>query len=59
MSLTRKIRIPSVPYLENKIIQLGAIANPTKDDMQLLAHYKKLMEQRNNEKYSGILEKAW
>jgi hypothetical protein len=48
MIQTRKTRIPSVPYLEQKIAQIGAIEKPTKEDILLLAQYKKLIEQRIN-----------
>jgi hypothetical protein len=48
MIQTRKTRIPSVPYLEQKIAQIGAIEKPTKDEIVLLAQYKKLMGQRMN-----------
>jgi hypothetical protein len=46
MIQSRKTRIPSVPYLEMKITEMGAIAKPTKDEILLLAQYKILMEQR-------------
>lgn len=58
MVQTRKTRIPSVPYMEHKIAEIGAIANPKQDEIILLAQYKKLLEQRiNNERHSGLLEK--
>jgi hypothetical protein len=57
MNSTRKTRIPSVPYLEMKIAELGAIRNPSQDQIELLAHYKKFVEQRyQNKKHSGMLE---
>jgi hypothetical protein len=46
MNNTRKTRIPSVPYLKQKIAEIGAFSNPTQDEIQLLGHYKKLLEQR-------------
>jgi hypothetical protein len=46
MIQTRKTRIPSVPYLEQKIAQIGAIANLKQDEIMLLAQYKKLLGQR-------------
>jgi hypothetical protein len=45
MALIRKSRIPSIPYLEQKISEIGAIANPSQEEIQLLTHYKKLTEQ--------------
>ena len=45
MTLAKKTRIPSVPYLEKKITELSAIANPAQDDIMLLGHYRKLMKQ--------------
>jgi len=59
MVQTRKTRIPSVPYLEYKVAELSAIANPKQDEIVLLAQYKKLLDQRIYEKYSGLLEKVW
>jgi hypothetical protein len=41
----RKTRIPSIPYLEQKIAGIGAIKKPTQDEIMLLAHYKILIEQ--------------
>jgi hypothetical protein len=46
MTPSRKTRIPSVSYLEMKIASMSAIAKPTKEEIVLLAQYKKLMEQR-------------
>ena len=46
MTSTRKTRIPSVPYLEQKIAQIAAIVNPTSAEIVLLAQYKKLLGQR-------------
>jgi len=46
MAQTRKTRIPSVRYLEEKIAQLSATAKPTPEEILLLAQYKKLMGQR-------------
>ena len=46
MIQTRKARIPSAPYLKQKIAQLGAIADPTREEALLLAQYNKLIEQR-------------
>jgi hypothetical protein len=43
MIQTRKTRIPSVPYLEQKITQISEMANPKQDDVVLLAQYKKLL----------------
>lgn len=59
MTFIRKTRIPSVPYLEQKIAQLSTIPKPKQDEILLLAQYKKLLEQRlQNEKNSGLLAKA-
>jgi len=43
MNHTRKTRTPSVPYLEQKIAEIKAIAYPTQDEIHLLAHFKKLL----------------
>jgi len=47
---TRKIRIPSVSYLEMKIAEMGKIVNPTEEEVVLIAQYKKLLAQRRNKK---------
>ena len=60
MIQTRKTRIPSVSYLEMKIAELGKITKPSIDEINLLAHYKELLQQRLiHEQYSGQLEKVW
>ena len=46
MIQTRKTRIPSIPYLEMKIAEIGAIVDPTEYDIELLAYYMKLLGQR-------------
>jgi len=51
---TRKIRIPSVSYLEMKIVEMGKIVNPTQEDIILIAQYKKLLAQRRNNKSSKV-----
>jgi len=45
MSLLRKTRIPSTPYLEYKIAEMGKIENPKQEEIVLLAQYKKMFEQ--------------
>lgn len=40
---TRKIRIPSERYLEQKIAELSLLENPTQEDVDLLVYYKKLL----------------
>ena len=54
------MRIPSDPYLGYKFSEPSAIANPKNEKFVLLVQYKKLLDQRiNNEKHSGLPEKAW
>jgi hypothetical protein len=49
MARTKKPRIPSTPYIEKKIAEIGAVVNPTQEEILLLAHYKKMIEQIKNE----------
>ena len=60
MALIKKSRIPSIPYLEQKIEEIVAIVNPSQEEIRLLTRYKELRELRlamerpsQNEAYSG------
>jgi len=44
MKHTRKTRSPSISYLEQQIAEIIAIANPTQDQIRLMAHYKQLLD---------------
>jgi hypothetical protein len=60
MTFTRKPRIPSVPYLEQKIAEICAIAKPTNNEIVLLAQYRKLLDQRINiQQNTGQLQTAY
>lgn len=46
MALIKKYRIPSIPYLEQKIEEIAAIVNPSQEEIRLLTRYKELRELR-------------